>query len=71
MAALMRDAAADAGIPLGVVLEGGYALDALARSVAATMSVLGPGGGGPEIDVERSQLANEAASRLEPWWPDL
>jgi acetoin utilization deacetylase AcuC-like enzyme len=71
MAALMRDAAADAGIPLGVVLEGGYALDALARSVAATMSVLGPSGGGPEIDVERSQLANEAASRLEPWWPDL
>jgi acetoin utilization deacetylase AcuC-like enzyme len=71
MAALMRDAAADAGIPLGAVLEGGYALDALARSVAATMSVLGPGGGGPEIDVERSQLANEAASRLGPWWPDL
>jgi acetoin utilization deacetylase AcuC-like enzyme len=71
MAALMRDAAADAGAPLGLVLEGGYAQDALARSVAATMSVLGPSGGGPDADVERSPLANQAAARLEPWWPGV
>jgi acetoin utilization deacetylase AcuC-like enzyme len=71
MAALMRDAAGAAGVPLGVVLEGGYALDALARSVAATMDVLGPRGGAPDLEVDRSPLAVEAVARLEPWWPGL
>jgi acetoin utilization deacetylase AcuC-like enzyme len=33
------------GVPLGVTLEGGYALDALASSVAATMEVLALGVG--------------------------
>jgi acetoin utilization deacetylase AcuC-like enzyme len=33
--------AADVGAPVGVVLEGGYALEALARSWAATMEMLG------------------------------
>jgi acetoin utilization deacetylase AcuC-like enzyme len=71
MAALMRDAAEVAGAPLGVVLEGGYALDALARSVAATMSVLGQTGGAPELEAEASPLVGEALARLEPWWPAL
>jgi acetoin utilization deacetylase AcuC-like enzyme len=71
MAALMRDAAARVGVPLGVVLEGGYALDALARSVAATMSVLGPAGGGPELEADGSPLVGDALARLEPWWPAL
>jgi acetoin utilization deacetylase AcuC-like enzyme len=34
------DAADSVGAPLGCVLEGGYALDALGRSVAATMEAL-------------------------------
>ncbi|HEY6399476.1 MAG TPA: histone deacetylase, partial [Solirubrobacteraceae bacterium] len=33
--------ASELGSPLGAVLEGGYSLDALARSVAATLEVLG------------------------------
>ncbi|HEU5062276.1 MAG TPA: histone deacetylase [Solirubrobacterales bacterium] len=40
MAALVRDAAAGWGAPVGAVLEGGYDLRALADSVVATMSAL-------------------------------
>jgi acetoin utilization deacetylase AcuC-like enzyme len=40
MTATMRRLAAELGAPLGVVLEGGYALDALADSVAATLAAL-------------------------------
>jgi acetoin utilization deacetylase AcuC-like enzyme len=41
MAASLRRLAAEVEAPLGVVLEGGYALEALARSVAATLEVVG------------------------------
>jgi acetoin utilization deacetylase AcuC-like enzyme len=41
MATLVRDAAGDWNAPVGAVLEGGYALPALAESVVATMSALG------------------------------
>ena len=34
---------AELGVPVGAVLEGGYDLDALAGSVAATLEVLGSG----------------------------
>jgi acetoin utilization deacetylase AcuC-like enzyme len=37
----LREVCSSLGVPLGVVLEGGYALGALARSVAATMEALG------------------------------
>jgi acetoin utilization deacetylase AcuC-like enzyme len=40
MAALVSAAAAGWGAPVGAVLEGGYALDALAESVLATMTAL-------------------------------
>jgi acetoin utilization deacetylase AcuC-like enzyme len=40
MAALVRAAAAEWGAPVGAVLEGGYALEALAESVVATMTAL-------------------------------
>ncbi len=40
MTAAMRRLAGELGAPLGVVLEGGYALDALADSVAATLAAL-------------------------------
>ncbi|HKO39260.1 MAG TPA: histone deacetylase, partial [Solirubrobacterales bacterium] len=43
MASLVRDAAAEWGAPVGAVLEGGYALEALAESVVATMSALADG----------------------------
>ena len=41
LTAAMRRLAAELGAPLGLVLEGGYALDALADSVAATLAALG------------------------------
>jgi acetoin utilization deacetylase AcuC-like enzyme len=41
MANLVREAATDWGAPIGVVLEGGYDLGALAESVVATMGALG------------------------------
>jgi acetoin utilization deacetylase AcuC-like enzyme len=40
LAGAVRDAAAGWGAPVGAVLEGGYALPALAESVVATMSAL-------------------------------
>jgi acetoin utilization deacetylase AcuC-like enzyme len=40
MTASMRDVCAELGAPLGAVLEGGYALDALGRSVAVTLREL-------------------------------
>jgi acetoin utilization deacetylase AcuC-like enzyme len=61
------------GAALGFVLEGGYALRALARSVAATMQELAPGvpvaGGGEELPM--TSLAREARQRLLRWWPAL
>jgi acetoin utilization deacetylase AcuC-like enzyme len=44
MATLVRDAAGDWGAPVGAVLEGGYAIPALAESVVATMAALGGAG---------------------------
>ena len=41
MTASLRRACAEVGAPLGLVLEGGYAVDALAASMAALMPVLG------------------------------
>ena len=40
MARHVRALGRDAGAPVGAVLEGGYALDALATSVAASMEAL-------------------------------
>jgi acetoin utilization deacetylase AcuC-like enzyme len=60
-----------AGAPVGLVLEGGYAQDALARSVAATMAVLGPESAAPDVAPDVSPLARDAVARLVPWWPSL
>jgi acetoin utilization deacetylase AcuC-like enzyme len=68
----LRDACRAIGAPLGFVLEGGYALGALARSVAATLEqlVAAPDarrdGGAPP-----SPAAEEARARLARWWPAL
>ena len=63
--------AADAvGAPVGLVLEGGYDLGALSRSMVALMSVL-TGSTALTAAVERHPLAAEAAGRLAPWWPGL
>jgi acetoin utilization deacetylase AcuC-like enzyme len=74
MAASMRRVAGELGAPVGAVLEGGYALGALARSVAATMEALA---GGPEgaafapSAAGISSLARDAAARVAERWPGL
>jgi acetoin utilization deacetylase AcuC-like enzyme len=61
------------GVPLGLVLEGGYALDALARSVVATMEALvGPAPAGDGDDgAADTPAAEQARRRLAEWWPAL
>jgi acetoin utilization deacetylase AcuC-like enzyme len=68
MAALMRDVCAELGVPLGAVLEGGYALGALGRGVAATMSGL-VDGDAPSVEI--TPLAAAAARRVAEFWPAL
>jgi len=72
MTALLRRMSAELSAPLAMVLEGGYALDALATSVAAVLPVLGgrevpSGGSGFPVH----PLAKEALERLEAYWPGV
>jgi acetoin utilization deacetylase AcuC-like enzyme len=58
--------------PVGCVLEGGYDLGALARSVAATLSALcEPVAVAREFDGDGSPFVTEARERLKEWWPAL
>jgi acetoin utilization deacetylase AcuC-like enzyme len=71
MTASLRRACDAAGIPLGLVLEGGYDLGALAGSMAALMPVLAADAAPDPGTVERHPLATDALRRLERWWPGL
>jgi acetoin utilization deacetylase AcuC-like enzyme len=72
MARSIRRAGEALGAPFGCVLEGGYALGPLGRSVAATLEALGgPGGQAAEAEVPISVEAREARARLAGWWPAL
>jgi acetoin utilization deacetylase AcuC-like enzyme len=74
MAAALRDAAAELGVPVGGVLEGGYALRALGRSVAATLGELAaPAGTGAarESEPPLAPEASAARARLAERWPTL
>jgi acetoin utilization deacetylase AcuC-like enzyme len=76
MARSLSAVASAVGARLGCVLEGGYALGALARSVAATMEVLAePGGSGPGASGAAADgvapVARAARERLAHWWPAL
>jgi acetoin utilization deacetylase AcuC-like enzyme len=61
--------------PVGCVLEGGYALDALARSVAATLAALqepvAARAGDDSMDVASPAVVDAALERLSKWWPAL
>lgn len=72
IAAAIVALAAELEAPVGAVLEGGYALQPLARSVATTLEVLAsaPGRVAPE-PVGPLPLAVEARRRLARWWPSL
>jgi acetoin utilization deacetylase AcuC-like enzyme len=72
MTASLRRASDAVGAPMGLVLEGGYDLGALAGSMAALMPVLTADEVGASADgIERHPLAAEAVGRLAPWWPGL
>ena len=70
MAALMRATADELGVPLGLVLEGGYDLGALSRSVVATLEAVGAEA--PAVPhVALHPLALRAQERLATYWPAL
>ena len=71
MAASLRAAAERVGAPLGVVLEGGYDLGAIARSMRAVAEVLVADVAPRPEPVPVHPLAAEATARLSPWWPGL
>jgi acetoin utilization deacetylase AcuC-like enzyme len=67
LAAQVRELGRELGAPVGAVLEGGYELGALARSVAATLEALGGEGSAP--DLEPDAVTAQAAEHLRRWWP--
>ena len=73
MTASLRRVGTEVGAPLGLVLEGGYDVGALAGSVCELMPVLGatevPDAGAVDLDVH--PLAEDALRRLGRWWPAL
>jgi acetoin utilization deacetylase AcuC-like enzyme len=72
MAAALRDAGGELGAPVGAVLEGGYALDALGRGVAVTMEQLAaPAGSDGLLGLEVAPVAARARARLAQWWPGV
>ena len=67
MARRMRALADELGVPVGGVLEGGYDLDALAASVAATLDALRDGG---ELEPARPHpIAVRQAEAIGRYWP--
>jgi acetoin utilization deacetylase AcuC-like enzyme len=72
MAGSVRRLSADlGGTPVGLVLEGGYNLEALAGSVAATLEVLVEPAPPSDPGIEVDELAAEAAARGARYWPAL
>jgi acetoin utilization deacetylase AcuC-like enzyme len=71
MAGSARRIAESLGVPLCMVLEGGYDLGALARCVARTLEVLGAPEAPPVPDLPVHPAAAQAAARLASRWPAL
>jgi acetoin utilization deacetylase AcuC-like enzyme len=71
MAGSVRRLAEGLGVPVAMVLEGGYDLGALARGVARTLDVLGAAEAPPAVDLPVHPVAAEAAARLAARWPVL
>ncbi len=69
MTGTLRRACADVGAPIGLVLEGGYAVDALAASMAALVPVLGAAEVPAPAELAVHPLAADAGERLTRWWP--
>ena len=60
--------ARELGVPFGAVLEGGYDLDALAHSVAATLEAFGDESRAAE-DFAADELTGQARAAFARWWP--
>ena len=71
MAGSMSRAASAAGIPVALVLEGGYDVDALGRSLVGVLEVLGADEPPAAPALPRHPLAEAAAARLASRWPVL
>jgi acetoin utilization deacetylase AcuC-like enzyme len=72
MAGSVRRLADALDVPVGIVLEGGYELEALARGVIATLEVAGaPQAPAPDPALPVHPLAQDAIARLAPRWPGV
>jgi acetoin utilization deacetylase AcuC-like enzyme len=69
MTATMRALAVEFDVPIVIVLEGGYDLGALARSVASTMEAAV--GDGTPVEAPLGPLAERARTHFARWWPVL
>lgn len=70
MAAMMRACAEQLGVPLGIVLEGGYDLGVLSRCVPATLAAVAGDARPPQVQAD--PLASRARERLAgSYWPAL
>ena len=67
MACQVRELAAELGVPLGAVLEGGYDQTSLVASLLATMAALG-GVGEAVSAAPEAILTSRAASTVAPYW---
>ena len=69
MAASLRSLGDDLGVPMGIVLEGGYDLVALTESLVGTLEVAGSESASERPPVALHPLAGQAAARLGDRWP--
>ena len=68
MTGSLRRVCTELGVGLGLVLEGGYSVEALADSVCALMPVLGAADPPPLAELPRHPLAEQALARLRPYF---
>lgn len=71
MAASLRAVGAELGAPVGLALEGGYDVDALARSFAGTLAAFGAEDAPAAPALPEHPMAVEARARLAEHWPAL
>ncbi len=71
MAAALRSVAEEVGAPVGLVLEGGYDVAALSRSLLQTLDALGATEPPAVEPVAEHPLAGNARARIAEFWPDL
>jgi acetoin utilization deacetylase AcuC-like enzyme len=63
----VRELADGLGVPVGLVLEGGYDLAALSASVVATLDSLADGSEPPR-EVARDAISERAATAIGRYW---